>query len=85
MYWKCRKINPHCDGLYIDSPHWIKGKEAAISPISKNDNKFFQFAVAVALNHEEIKKESQRIRKSQPFINEYNWKEMNYLSGKDDW
>ena len=45
----------------------------------------FQFTVAVALNHEEIKKESQRIRKIQPFINEYNWKEMNYLSGKDDW
>ena len=29
----------------------------------------------------------EKIRKSKikPFINKYNWKEINYPSGKDDW
>ena len=27
-----------------------------------------------ALNHEEIKKDPQRITKNKPFINKYNWK-----------
>ena len=30
--------------------------------------------ITVTLNHEEIKKDSQRITKIKPFINKYNWK-----------
>ena len=33
---------------------WIKNKRAAKNPINKIDNKCFQYAVIVALNHEEI-------------------------------
>ena len=36
------------------------------------------------LNHEEIKKDLQRIGKVKPFINKYNWEEMNFPSEKDD-
>ena len=50
------KINPNCGGLYKDSPDWIKNKKAAIYPIIKKANKYFQYAVRVALNYEEIKK-----------------------------
>ena len=24
LYYKCHKINPNCDGSYIDSPDWKK-------------------------------------------------------------
>ena len=53
----------------------------------KKDNKCFQYAVTVALNHEEIKKDPQRITKIKPFINnnKYNWEGINFPSEKDDW
>ena len=34
----------------------IGWKKATINPINKKDNKCFQYAVKVALNHEKIKK-----------------------------
>ena len=85
MYYKCHEINPNCDGSYIDSPDWIKNKKATINPINKKDNKCFQYAVTVALNYEEIKKDPQRITKIKPFINKYNWEGINFPSEKDDW
>ena len=36
-------------------------------------------------NHEEIKKDLQRITKNKPFVNKNNGAEINYLSEKDDW
>ena len=43
------------DGSYIDSADRIKSQKALINPFNKNDNKYFQYAVTVALNHDEIK------------------------------
>ena len=60
-------------------------KKATINPINKKDNKCFEYAVTVVLNHEEIKKNPQRITKIKPFINKYNWEGINFLSEKDDW
>ena len=39
----------------------------------------------MALNYEQIKRDSQRISKIKPFINQYNWKEIDFLSYKKDW
>ena len=85
LYYKCRKINPNGGGSYINSPDWmIKNKKVAINPINKKDNKCFQYAATVALNYEEIKKDSQRITKIKPFINKYNWERINFPSKQDD-
>ena len=57
LYYKCHKINPNCGGSYIDSRNSIKNeKNTTINTINKKCNKCFQHAVAVTLNHEEIKK-----------------------------
>ena len=53
LFYKCHKMNLNRGGSYIDSPDWIKNKKAAINPINKQDNKCFQYAVTLALNHEE--------------------------------
>ena len=74
LYYKCHNINPSCAESYIDSPDWLKNKKATIIPINKKDNKYFQYAVIVALNHEEIKKYPLRITKVKPFTTKYNWK-----------
>ena len=47
-------------GSYIDSPKWLKNKKTTINP--KNyDDKCFKYALTVALNYEQIKKDPQRI------------------------
>ena len=85
LYHKCHKINLNRGGSYINSPDWIKNKKAAINSINKKDKKCFQYAVTVALNHEEIKEDLQRITKLKSFINKYNWEGINFPSEKDDW
>ena len=62
-----------------------KNKKATINPINKKDKKCFQYSVTLALNHEEIKKDRQRITTIKPFINKYNYKGINYPSKKDVW
>ena len=84
LYCKCHKINPNCGESYIDPPDWIKNKQATINLINKKD-KCFQYAVTVALNYEEIKKGPQRITKTKPFLNKYNWEGIHFPSEKDDW
>ena len=68
-------------GSYTDSPDWIKNKKSTVNPIIKKD-KCSQYTVTVTLNHEEIKKDLERIPKIKPFIKEYNWKGINFPSEK---
>ena len=49
------------------------------------DHKCFQYAATVALNHEETKRDPQRISKVKTFINKYNWNGRKYASKIDDW
>ena len=76
-------MNPNRGGSCIDSPDWIKKKTTTINPINKKD-KYFQYAVKVTLNYEEIQKDLQKITKIKPFINRYNWDGINFLSEEDD-
>ena len=75
--------NVKSGGSYIDSSDLIKNKKATLNPIDKKDNKCFQYAVTVVLNHEEIRKDPQRITNIKPFRNKYNWKKI-FLSEKND-
>ena len=68
----------------MDFPKWLKNKNATINP-KNNDDTCFQYFLAVALNHEQIKKDSQRISKIAPFIDQYNWKEIDFPSHRKDW
>ena len=73
LYYKFHKISLNRVGPYIDSPKWLKNKKATINP-KNNDDKCFQYATTVSLNHEQIKEDLQRITKINPFIDqlEYN-------------
>ena len=85
LYYKYHKVNVNCRGSYIDSPDWIKNKKAIINLNNKKYNKCLQYAVTVALNHEEIGKNSERITKTKPFTYKYNWERINFPSEKRDW
>ena len=58
---------------------------ATINIINKKYNKCFQYAATDVLNHEKIRKDPQRIEKSKPFIDKYNWEGINFSSEKYDW
>ena len=69
---------------YIDSPEWLKNKKATIN-LKNNDDNCFQYALIVALDYQNIKKDRQRISKIKPLINQYDWKGINFPSQKEDW
>ena len=80
-----QKISLKKGGSYIDSPKWLKKKEATISPKNKDDKRF-PYAVAVALNYQDIKSHPERMSNIKPFNDQYDWKEkINFPSHKKDW
>ena len=70
VYYNLNKIGFSRGGSYIDSPKWLKNKNATINP-KNNDDKCFQYALTVS--------------KIKPFIDQYNWKEIKFPSHKKDW
>ena len=81
LYYSLHKISLNRGGSYIDSPDWIKNKKATINPQNK-DNEYFKYAITVALNH---KKDPQRISKIKFFIDNYNWRDIEFPSDSKDW
>ena len=73
LYYNLNKVSLSRGGSYIDSPKWVKNKRATINPQNK---RCFQYAVTVALNHEQIKDHPEIISKIKPFIDNYDWKEI---------
>ena len=73
LYYKLYKISLNRGKSCIDSPKWLKNKEATINP-KNNDDKCFQYASTVALSYRNFKNNPEKISKIKPFINQYNWK-----------
>ena len=59
-------------------------QKTTINP-KNNDDKCFQYAITVALNHEQIKDHPERISKIKYFIDQYNWKEIDFPPHSKDW
>ena len=55
LHYHLQKIGLERDGSYIDSPKWLKNKKATLNP-ENNDDNCFQYALTVALNHQNIGK-----------------------------
>ena len=45
----------------------------------------FRYALTVALNHKQIKKDLQRISKIKRFVDQYNWKEIDFPTTSNSW
>ena len=77
LYYDFNKISISRGGSYIDSPKWLKDKKSSVNP-KNNDHKCFQYAVTLALNLDKINDHPERISKIKPFIEEYNWKDIDF-------
>ena len=84
LYYDFNKTSINRGGSYIDSPKWLKDKKSTINP-ENNDDKCFQYAVTLALNLDKIKKDSQRVSKIKPFIEKYNWEDIDFPPTSKDW
>ena len=82
LYYDFNKTSINRGGSYIDSPKWLKW--STINP-KNNDDKCFQYAVTLALNLDKIKKDPQRVSKIKPFIEKYNWEDINFPSTSKYW
>ena len=83
LYYDFNKISLNRGRSYIESPKWIKNKLSTINP-KNNDYKYFQYAITVALNHDKINKDPQRVSKIKPFIDQYNGNDIDFLSTSKD-
>ena len=84
LYYDFNKTSINRGGSYIDSPKWLKDKKSTINP-KNNDHKCFQYTVTLALDFNKINKHPQRISKIKPFIDQYNWKDIDFLTTSKDW
>ena len=81
LFHDLNRITISKGGSYIESPKWLKDKKCTIN--QKNpDNKCFQYAATLALNFNNIDKHHERISKIKPFINNYNWNNINFPTAK---
>ena len=84
LYYNFNKISLNRGGSYIEPAKWIKDKKSIINP-ENNDHKCFQYAVTIALNYDKIDRNPQRISKIRPFIDQYNWKDIDFPATSKDW
>ena len=79
LYYGLDKTRLRRGKSYIKSPEWLENKRATIGPKNDDDN-CFQYAITVALNHQNTENHPERISNIEPFINQYNWKDIDFLS-----
>ena len=78
------KTSIYRGGSYIDSPKWLKDKKSTINP--KNNNlKCFQYVATLALNFDNINNHPEKISKIRPFIDQCNWKNIDFPAASKDW
>ena len=63
------------------SSEWLRSKKESITI----EDIFFQNALNDSLDYQKIKKNSQKISKLKPYINQYNWRDIKFPSDKEDW
>ena len=83
-YYKYHQTNPNWGASDIQSVESIKNKKASINPINGDDDKNFQYGATVISNQQEIERNFQRTSEIKPSQTKYNYKGINFLSGKHD-
>ena len=67
--------------LELYSSEWLRSKKESIT----NEDNCFQNALDDALNYQNIKANPERISKLKTCINQYNWKDIEFPSDKEEW
>ena len=84
FYYNFNKTSIYRERSYIDSPKWLKDKKSTINS-KNNDHKCFQYAATLALNFDNIDNHPEKISKIRPFIDQYNWQDVDFPPTNKDW
>ena len=84
FYYNFSKTSIYRGGSYTDSPKWLKDKTSTVNP-KNNDHKCFQYVSTLALNFDNINNHPEKISKIRPFIDQYNWKDIDFPGTSKDW
>ena len=84
FYCNFNKTRIYRGGSYIDSSKWLKNKKSTIN-LKNNDYKCFQYAATLALTFDNINNHPEKISKIRPFIDQYNWKDIDFSPTNKDW
>ena len=84
MTYHCHRVDLNRGGSYIELPEWVKNKKCCINP-KNEDDECFKWAVTVALHYEEIGNNPHRISKIRPYIDRYNWNDINFPTPSSQW
>ena len=63
----------------------MKNKKATRNQKNKKDDKCFQYAITAILNYQKTNNKQQEIYNIKPFIDQYDWNGIDFLSHKKDW
>ena len=85
LEYHLHKISLNRGSSYINSREWIRNKGVTTNPKNTKDNNCFQYAITAALSYQNIDCNLERTSKIQPFINNYNWKDIELPSHFKDW
>ena len=85
LEYHLHKISLNRGSTYIKSPEWIMNKHGTINPENTENNRCLQYAITVALHHKNITNHPERITNISPFIDNYNWKDIEFPSHSKDW
>ena len=79
------KISLNRGSSYIKSPKQVKNKGVTINPRNTKDNNCFPYAIIASLHHNNIDHHPERISNLKPFINNYNWEDIDFPAHSKDW
>ena len=85
LEYHLHKISLNRGSSYIESLEWLHNKGVTINPKNTKDNNCFQYAITAGLNYQNIDCHPERISKIKPFINNHNWKDIEFPSHFKDW
>ena len=80
------KIDLRRGASYIESPDWLKNKKCTINPKNENDVYCFMYSITMALYHDEIGKNVERIsKKLMQYANKINWHNIDFPALYEDY
>ena len=85
LEYHLHKISLNRASSYIRNDEWLKNKGVTINPKNTKNNNCFQYAITSALNYQNINSHPERISNLKSFINNYDWKDIEFPSYSKDW
>ena len=65
------------ESTLVKTPEFLKSKRAILNP-QNNDNKSFEYSITLSLYQEQIGKNYNRVPNIKPYINSFNWENINF-------